>query len=293
VESTDNLFADKAQKITFAIVILSIIGLFTIPLFPWFGIESESYNYDNDEKVTITHYTYGNSGYLHMLAESENSFLEIDDEIKDLDGDVSMISLCFWLTLFFGVIALGGVALYKTGKNEGIAHTLILIGSIIIIFIILAMISHLTFFIHLGELGDEVSEDTEVLYGYNFFPLIFLILLFIASIVYLARIVPFSARALSQTRERMVYGPPYQYPQSQQSYSQYTQQPSEYQQQQSIYPPQSPQQYQQPYSQPQSKPSQLPTEVTCPTCNYQIAVNIRSLPQPIKCPQCGTRGFVE
>lgn len=278
----DRTFADRAQKIAFAIIILSIIGLFTIPLFPWFGIERETRNYDTEEDVTIIQYTYGNSGYLHMIAESNWG----GDEVEDLDGDVSMISLCFWLSLFLGVIALGGVALYRTGRLEGAGHLLLIIGAVVIIFSIIAMVSHITFFIHLEDFQDETFEESEVLYGYNFFPLIMIILLLITSMIYLAKIVPFSARALSQTRGGIGYGALYQYPQSQQLYSQYPQQPSAYTQQ-------SPQQYQQPYSQPQSKPSQLPTEVNCPTCNYQFAVNIRSLPHPITCPQCGTRGFIE
>jgi glucan phosphoethanolaminetransferase (alkaline phosphatase superfamily) len=286
----DRNFADRAQKLTLAIVVLSIIGLITIPLFPWFGIESEARNYDTEEDVTITYYTYGNSGYLHMIAESNWG----GDEIEDLDGDVSMISLCLWISLFLGVIALGGVALYRTGRLEGAGHLLLLIGAIVIIFSIIAMVSHITFFIHLEDFKDETIEGSEVIYGYNFFPLIMIILLLITSLIYIAMIVPFSARALSQTRGVMGYGAPYQYPQSQQPYSQYTQQPSTYQQpSQQQYQQQPPQQYQKPYAQPQSKPSQQPTEVNCPTCNYQFAVNIRSLPQPIKCPQCGTRGFIE
>jgi hypothetical protein len=290
----DSLFADRAQKMAFAIIFLSIVGLFTIPLFPWFGIESETHNYETDEEVTITYYSYGNSGYLHMIAESNWG----GDEIEDLDGDVSMISLCFWLTLFLGVIALGGVGLYRTGRLEGAGHILLIIGAVVIIFSIIALVSHITFFIHLEDFKDEIFEESEVLYGYNFFPLIMIILLLITSIIYLFMIVPFSVRALSQARAGMVYGPPYQYPQSQQSYSQYPHQPSAYSQQQSSYQQQQPsysqqsqQQYHQPYSQP--KPSQLPTDVTCPTCNYQFAVKIRSLPHPIRCPKCGTRGFIE
>ncbi len=146
----DRIFADRAQKLTLAIVVLSIIGLITIPLFPWFGIESETHNYDTEEDVTITYYTYGNSGYLHMVAESNWG----GDEIEDLDGDVSMISLCFWLSLFLGVIALGGVALYRTGRLEGAGHLLLLIGAVVIIFSIIAMVSHITFFIHLEDCKD-------------------------------------------------------------------------------------------------------------------------------------------
>jgi hypothetical protein len=281
----DNDFADKAQKIAFTIISISVIGLFTIPLFPWFGIEHDVYNWDTDEEIRVTDYGAGHSGYLHIFADMPS----VPDEVENLDRDITVISICFWLSLILGVCALGGVALYRTGTYEAMAHALLIIGAFVIVLSLLAMIFHFAFFIDLGALEDEVGEGNEVHYGYNFFPLIFIILLFITSLLYLIRIVPFSRRSLSSAMSRVGYAVSGQYPQIQQSYSQYPQQPSAYQQQQSVYPQQSPQQYQQP----PSKPSQLPTEVTCPTCNYQIAVNIRSLPHPITCPQCGTRGFIE
>ncbi len=36
-----------------------------------------------------------------------------------------------------------------------------------------------------------------------------------------------------------------------------------------------------------------PTQVTCPSCKKAINTNITSFPAPIKCPHCGTRGFIE
>ncbi len=48
-----------------------------------------------------------------------------------------------------------------------------------------------------------------------------------------------------------------------------------------------------PSYQQQPTQSQPPTEVTCPTCKYIIAVSVEKLPAPIRCPQCGTRGFIE
>ncbi|UCE36650.1 MAG: hypothetical protein JSW00_14200 [Thermoplasmata archaeon] len=257
--------------------------MFTIPLFPWFGLKSDDTHSDTGEKVTVIEYTYGNSGYLHMLAESSFLFSDVEDEIEDLDGDVSMISLCFWLSLFFGIIAIGGVALYRTGKAQGTAHVMLLIGSIIIVFCIIALISHVTFFIHLGDFEDEFSDDSEITYGYNYFPLIFLIILLLASIAYIAIVVPFSKRALSQMTYGGGYADQYQYPKYQQQYPQYQQQVT-----------QTPSyQYQQPSRQPPPRPSSLPTEVSCPTCKYVIAVKVDRLPKPIRCPQCGTRGFIE
>jgi hypothetical protein len=58
------------------------------------------------------------------------------------------------------------------------------------------------------------------------------------------------------------------------------------------YPQPSPQPYPQPLPLPQ-RPSTMPTKVTCPTCGYVIPVQVKSLPHPITCLQCGTRGFIE
>ena len=43
----------------------------------------------------------GNSGYLHIYADSPG----VSDEIEDLEGDISMIELSFWIALILGIIA--------------------------------------------------------------------------------------------------------------------------------------------------------------------------------------------
>lgn len=227
----DNVFANKVQKLSFAIIIISLIGLITVPLFPWAGIEQDRYNYETDETKTVTE--YATFGEVQIAAESSN----VPNEIEDINDDIGMIALCFWLSLFFGIIAIAGVTLFRTGKFAGTSHILLLIGAIVIIFAILALVSHLTLLGHLGDLEDEMNDDLDedeykVMFGYNFIPLIMAVFLLLISLVYLITVVPYSGRALSQMGGQ-------RYPPA--AYQQYPQQPGQYQPPQQ-YPPQYPQQ---------------------------------------------------
>ncbi len=231
----DEIFAKKTRKIVLLMILMSLIGVITIPLFPWFGVENEGYNYETDEEVTVTSYT--NSGYLHIYADTPGT----PDEVEDLDGDIRMIELSFWIALILGIIALAGLTLYRTGRMDGVAHLLLLIAALIIVFSILALVSHFSLMGHLDDLENET--DTKISYGYNYIPLIAAIMLLVFAIIYLAIVVPFSGKAVSQMGGGPKYGPPYQqYP------PQYPQQPPQYPQQQyqpppQQYPPQSPPQY--------------------------------------------------
>jgi hypothetical protein len=265
----DSVFAGKAQRFSFVIILISIIGLMTIPLFPWMGMERDQYNYDTNEFEKVTDYTLGNSGMLHISAESSSL-----DEIEDLDGDISMIALCFWLSLLFGVIALSGVAIYRTGRGEFFAHILLLFGILVIIFAILALVSHWSFLGHVSDFEDRINA--KVTYGYNFFPLIFAVLLLIMSILYLVVVVPFSGRVLARM-SGAGYGAPGPYPQYQQP-QQYPQQPSYPSgQPPAQYPPQQPQYPQQPQQQPMQQPAQQPQQQAqefknCIRCGQVIPV---------------------
>lgn len=245
-------------------IIISVIGLITIPLFPWFGIEDERDHNETDEEITVVRYTYGNSRYLHMIADIPSR----ENVYEDLDGDISMISICFWMSLFFGIIAIGGVLIYRTGRAEGFAHIMLLIGAVVIVFSILALISHALFIVHLRELEEEMSggfilssRDDRVVYGYNFIPLIMSIFLLIISIFYLIRIVPYSGKMVSWAARKPRYvGQP-------------------------MFP-----QYQQPPPQPIQQPGSI-TKVTCSNCKNIINIQTTSLPTHVQCPVCKTVGL--
>jgi ribosomal protein S27E len=244
----DELFVRTAEKLASTIIVLSFIGLITIPLFPWFGLEQELHNWETDEQATVVTYSYGNSRFLHAISDLPYG----NDEFENLDSDISMISICFWITLFLGIIAIGGTVIYRTGRLEGYAHIMLLAGSITIIFSILILIYHALFVIHLGELEDRMED--RVIYGYNFFPLVMSIPLSIMSVFYLVRVAPFSARMLSwMTRRPRYYGKPQL------------------------------QNHQQPVSQ-----SITLKKITCPNCKNAIKVQISTFPTNVKCPICNT-----
>lgn len=225
----DQRFANTTRTMLFIIFFTSVVGLITMPLFPWISSETE---WGGE-----THTSYISEGDIHIASEQTGS----SKEIRNLDGDLGMIGISFWLSLIFGIIALVGLAVYRAGgRIASIGHILLLIGAVVIVFAILAVVYHGLFIMDLGELEETMGTSYSMLFFYNYIPAIMAVILLIASIIYLAVVVPFSARALFAYRPRyppQPYPPPPQYPQQPV--------PPEYQQ----YPPE-----QQPPSQPPQPP---------------------------------------
>jgi len=271
----DQIFAAKAQKIITIIILVSVIGLVTMPLFPWMSCEHKTYNSDG-EKVSVTEYICEEDIRTASKASGSNR------ETRNLDGDIGMIGLSFWLALIFGIIALIGITVYRAGGwGISIGSLLLLIGVIVIVFAILALVYSGIFF---GDVGNHEQalnkyqsggEKYKEMFFYNYIPMIMSIILLIASLAYLAVIVPFSVRTLFPHRPGYPMQPYQPQTPPQQPYSS---QPV----------PVKPPPAQQPW-----QPSTKPTIIKCPKCGESLQVTSTIRPIEIICPKCGAKGVLK
>ncbi|MCG2825431.1 MAG: hypothetical protein L6265_02420 [Thermoplasmatales archaeon] len=268
----DQIFAAKAQKIITIIILVSIIGLVTMPLFPWMSYEHKTYNSDG-ERVSVT--TYLSEEDIHTASKASGS----SRETRNLDGDIGMIGLSLWLALIFGIIALIGITVYRAGGwGISIGSLLLLISVIVIVFAILALVYNGIFFGDVGNHERAVNkylsegEKYKEMFFYNYIPMIMSIILLIASLAYLAVIVPFSVRTLFPHRP----GYPMQPYQPQTTLQQpYSPQPVP------VKPP------------PAQQPPTKPTIIKCPKCGETLQVTSGIRPIEIICPRCGAKGVLK
>jgi len=184
---------DKSQKIIWLILLVSVLGLAFMPLLPWIATGNVNTLYIFDTSI-------------HDSAKS----ISASDEIKACNTDLFVIGLAFTLSLIFGIIALIGLYMVKSGGRymSKVGCALLLTGIALIIFGILSVVFHGLFF----KDANAITGDTK--FFYNYIPLIFSIILLISTIMYVAIVVPNAVRSLLPSRP--MYPPtqqPYQQPQ--------------------------------------------------------------------------------
>lgn len=213
----NNAYANTTQRLILLILISATIGLIAKPMLPWLYVEK-----DETEKY------YFSENEIRVL-KGENKYFE------NMDNDLRKIGLCFWLTLIVGIIALIGIALYKTEKYELNGCVLLILGSFIIIFSILIVIYHWYYIneiedykIHLTGYGDK---SYTVAYYYNFIPLFMSILLLAFSFAYIVMVLPTAGRTIYIS---VTSG--YVYADEQVEYGKYPQMPPKFDMQTGPYP---------------------------------------------------------
>lgn len=178
----DRYFAARAQKFVYMVIIVSIIGLSTTPLLPWLAVEYQGGNTDYLTKAHIS----ANATAIGAPAAYEN-----------LDKDLNVLSTSFWLALIFGIVALAGLAIYRSGMITIVGHILMLIACIMVVFGILAITSHWGLITHVDDLNDhlQIIGGGTCMYRYNYIPLIMGVLLLIGTIGYLTVVAPYCGKA--------------------------------------------------------------------------------------------------
>lgn len=156
----------KTQKLAWLMIISCIIGLVFMPLFPW------------------TSSTIGGT----TIYSFEGGMAMFDP----FDGDISLITLSFYLGLIFSIIALIGVMIYKTGRSMVGSRIVLIIGCVTILFSVLILFGHWNLLSHIDELAK--NSGISISYGYNYIPLILGIVLMIGSILYTVTVVPVLTR---------------------------------------------------------------------------------------------------
>lgn len=192
----DETLETQTQKIIFVILVVTTIGLITIPLFPWVSCETKSLNVKTGEKVTVT--LYDSQEEIHLAAESDSS-----KEIENLDNDINIITISFWLALIFAILAFIGLQLAKGSRlSSTVGYIILLIASGLLVWGILTVLYHGFFISEVFNLQKTIGGTTfgaatvKISFSYNYVPIVMSIVLLIASIIYVATVVPYSIKSL-------------------------------------------------------------------------------------------------
>jgi hypothetical protein len=200
-----------AKKMMTALLYLTIITIFFIPLLPYFGLsyEGEKNGSDGDvEKVEVMDFTYGNPLMLEIV--SSYSPVASYDNIND---DLWAISALAWMALIFIAIGFIGLAIYSMNRWRMVYISLFLVVAISLLIISILMMSYHGFMIKdIYEFGDDYSSSAEIIYTYNYIPLIMGILILIFSILFFIFVIKNSKTALMSMMGRGAYGYGYGYP---------------------------------------------------------------------------------
>jgi hypothetical protein len=247
----DPMFIKKTNGLIRIIIIATVIGLITIPIFPWImaPFEGESSAYISEGFIEIAK----NGGY----GGSSSS------EIKIVSDDLGFIGLSFWLVLLFGVISLIGIMIAKIKSRWSFIPSilLLLIGCMTILFSVFIVYGHWNFFTHVNEFS-EGGISTGI-FGFNYIPLVMGIILLISSISYTAKVVSFSAYSIPNYMNQQQTNAEAQYSQYQKS-----------RQEKPVIKKEDP-------PKPSTEPKTTPN--FCPNCGTKVKPDIKF------CPSCGNK----
>ncbi|HDQ15798.1 MAG TPA: hypothetical protein ENN45_01930 [Bacteroidetes bacterium] len=179
----DTIVIKKIDKLVLIMIVVAIIGLVTMPLFPWimafYSGESTMYIYE---------------GGIDVARKSSSYDSSVSSEIISLSNDLGLIATSFWLVLIFAIISFVGITISRMGVSWSFipSQILLLIGGLTLLFSILIVYGHLIFFLHVNDLSHSASGFSSASFGFNYFPLIMGIILLIITIIYNVKVVPFS-----------------------------------------------------------------------------------------------------
>ena len=242
----------RTKKLTWAILLVCIIGLIFMPVLPWVITETTVIEKDYAGEITSesTKTAYLNEFSIDAAEKmldmfkslaaafggSDSSDMKTFNALEDMNGNLGLISLSFWLVVFFCIIVIAGIAFYNLEKQPFFSYILFLVGCIFVIFAILVLVSHVGIIGNIDDFPTVDSDNDEYLtetykhsFGYNYVPLIMGIILMILSILYivfvaLPSVKAFSARLKQPKPAYQAYNPggyqqmPPQQPMMQQSF---------------------------------------------------------------------------
>jgi hypothetical protein len=160
-----------SERLTFWIIILSIVSLVLISLLPWISI-TESNNVKDD-----LFFNY------EMMTKSDNP------AINKISDQLDVISLLLWSLIIIGLIVLIGVAIHLSGKYYPIGHILLMIGCVLIVSSILILNVQLIIYKSIED--NLIISSAEIFphFKYSFIFFIISIITFICCAVYFVLII--------------------------------------------------------------------------------------------------------
>jgi hypothetical protein len=185
----------KAKLFSWLFIVVAVIGLIFMPLLPWIT----SSNGENTQIATEATIHEQARPYIAALKSQDllEEYTSIDMDNMDslpatiiatigLSKSLSLISMMFWLCIFFGIFIIIGLALYKLQKRyESLSHIFLLIGCLSVIPAILILVGHLQFILNISRLAAETdSANYSILFYYNYVPVFMGLILFICAILY-------------------------------------------------------------------------------------------------------------
>lgn len=155
-----------SERLTFWIILLSIVGLVLISLFPWISISEMD---EVNEDLVFN---------LEMMKKSDNQ------AINDIASEIELINVLLWSLIILGLISLVGVTIHSSGKFLILGQVLLMIGCVMIISSIFILHVHLSVYTSIEEHLILSSVDLFPHIKYSFILLITSIFIFICSAVY-------------------------------------------------------------------------------------------------------------
>ena len=161
----------NSQRLTFWIILLSIVGLVLISLFPWISISEMD---EVKEDLVFN---------LEMMKKSDNQ------AINDIARQIEIINVSLWSLIILGLISLIGATIHSSAKYLIMGQVLLMVGCVMIISSIFTLHVHLSVYTNIEEHLIISSMDLFPHIKYSFILLITSIVIFICSAVYVVLII--------------------------------------------------------------------------------------------------------
>jgi hypothetical protein len=118
------IFISRLKKLGTLFLVLSVIGLISIPVLSLVNRDFESYyQFDSEIEHRSEGSYFFNDGSIHINAESSwGGGNELDDEFEDIDSNIWLIAWTLVIALLFSILLLFGLILFIFNKHPKVAH---------------------------------------------------------------------------------------------------------------------------------------------------------------------------
>jgi len=179
-------FVEREKKLATLLIVSSILVLTLTSILPWISVIETTSSGDTLVSYNIAKMT--------------------DNDISNIQKQLELINICFWITVMFGMISLAGTIIYITEKHAPLAQLMMVIGCITIIFSILgtfllwALIGSID---SISNILDATAfQNSIVTIKYAYFPLALGIISAIFSALYVIIIILFSVKRVASSAKQ-------------------------------------------------------------------------------------------
>jgi len=160
-----------SERLTFWVIILSIVGLVLISLLPWISVtESDGIN----DNLIFN---------LEMMSKSNNL------AIKNIANQLNLVNVLLWTLIILGIVSLIGATIYSSGKYSLLGQILLMVGCVMIVSGIFVLHVQLSIYNIIEKNLIITSADVFPHIKYSFILLLISIIIFIFSAVYVVLII--------------------------------------------------------------------------------------------------------